>query len=57
MELPKLLSVKEAAEALRVSQETVKRLTYKGKLKRVRVGNRVLIKQSDLMEFIENASS
>ncbi len=42
--IPKLMNVKDCSEALRVSEETIKRLIYKGELKRVRIGNRIFIR-------------
>ena len=54
--IPKLMNVTECSEALRVSEETIKRLIYKGELKRVRIGNRILIREDHLLEFIENAT-
>ena len=57
MEMPKLLTVKETAEILRVSVDSIQRLTLSGDLKRVKVGKRVLIRESDLVNFIEAQTS
>lgn len=47
-----LLSVDEAARALRVSSKTVRRLIDRGRLGYLRVGRRVLLQTADVDEFI-----
>lgn len=49
----KFLSKKEAAAYLRVHLNTLDRWIKKGWIKTHRVGYRVLIYESDLMEFID----
>jgi excisionase family DNA binding protein len=56
MSLPNLLSIEETSEVLRVSKESVKRLLRAGKIKRVKVGNRTLIKEADLELYIESVT-
>ena len=48
-----LLSVKEAAKILSVTEQTVRNLIYRGELKKVNVGRAVRITEKDLMEYIE----
>lgn len=49
----KLLSVKDAAEALKLSEQRIKQLIYDEKLKAEKVGNQWIILESDL-QLIEN---
>lgn len=56
MSLPNLLSIEETSEVLRVSKESVKRLLRAKKIKRVKVGNRTLIKEADLELYIESVT-
>ena len=49
-----LLSVKEAAKILSVTEKTVRNLIIRGELKKVNVGRAVRVKEKDLMEYIEN---
>ncbi len=51
-----LLSVPEAAQALHVASVTVWRNIKAGTLSYVRVGRRVLLRQSDLAAFIESCA-
>ena len=46
-----LLNVREAAEALAVSQVTVRRSATDGRIQPVRIGKRVLFRLSDLEAF------
>ena len=48
-----LLSAKEAAKILSVTEQTVRNLIYRGDLKKVNVGRAVRIKEKDLIEYIE----
>lgn len=49
---PDLMTMNEAAETLRVSVETVRRLLDRGDLTRVRIGRRVLIDRADLTRYV-----
>jgi predicted site-specific integrase-resolvase len=51
--LPRLLSLAEAAEALRVSRWSLWRYRKTGKLKVVRVSGKPRVKESDLLKLIE----
>jgi len=49
----KLLSVKDAAEALELSEQRIKQLIYEERLKAEKVGNQWIILESDL-KLVEN---
>jgi excisionase family DNA binding protein len=53
--LPALLSVREAAERLRVSSATVYALRERGELRHVRVSNAIRLQVEDLEDFIRRA--
>jgi excisionase family DNA binding protein len=53
METLGLLTVKQAANLLKVSDRTVRRLVYSGKLKQVRIGTALRIAPEDLTAFID----
>ena len=46
-----LLNVREAAEALGVSQVTIRRAVTAGRIQHVRIGDRVLFRLTDLEAF------
>lgn len=48
-----LLSIREAAEQLGISQHTVRGLVTAGQIEHVRVGSRILISRKALERFIE----
>lgn len=48
------LSVKAAAPLIGVSQRTLRALIAGGKIRYVRVGSRVLLRPSDIEDFLEN---
>jgi len=50
------LSIREAAEILRVSKPTINRYLSLKKLKRLKVGRRTLIEYNDLMNLIREAA-
>ncbi|NQV27745.1 MAG: helix-turn-helix domain-containing protein [Rhodopirellula sp.] len=52
--LTPLLTVREAADVLRVSERTLWTLTHSGELSAVRVGRSVRYDQSDLASWIES---
>ena len=54
--MDKLLTLKETAKVLRVSERTIMRYLKSGKLKASRVGQ-WRIKQSDLNKFLEKYSN
>jgi excisionase family DNA binding protein len=49
------LSVVDSAKTISVSEATIRRLLWQRKLKRYKVGNRTLIKFSDLMGLVKEA--
>jgi excisionase family DNA binding protein len=51
--LPKCLTVKEAARALRVSKATVYRLVAEGRLQHFRVSNAIRIAERDVAALVE----
>lgn len=50
---PKLYTVQEIAEALRVHSRTAYRLVKEGKIKGIKVGSQWRIPESALLEYIE----
>lgn len=50
-----LLTVSEVAKLLRISRGTVRRVIAKNHIPAMRISNRILVKQEDLINFI-NAS-
>ena len=53
----RLLLLKEVAEALRVSDKSVRRLIDEGKLKSLKVRWRILIRSSDLMAYVSTVEA
>ena len=49
-----LLTVAEAATALRVSQKTIRRMFARGELRRVSVGRRVRLRTEDIVAYIRD---
>lgn len=56
MAIPKLLSIAETSEVLRISKDSVKRLLRQKKLPRVKIGNRTLIKAMDVESYIDSVT-
>jgi len=54
---PDLLTVKEVAEILRVSQPTVLRMIDDGELRAIRVRNQWRIRRSDLDDYLQRGGS
>lgn len=52
-----LLTVKEVAEILRVSQPTVLRMIDDGELRAIRVRNQWRIRRSDLDDYLQQGGS
>jgi len=52
-----LLTVKEVAEILRVSQPTILRMIDDGELRAIRVRNQWRIRRSDLDEYLQRGGS
>jgi excisionase family DNA binding protein len=51
---PMLLTIPEAAEALRLSVPTTERLIARGALRKVKQGRRVFVRPGDLYEYVES---
>jgi len=54
---PMLFSQRQTAEALAVSEKTVRRLVARGELAVIRVGRRVLITRDELARFIREGEA
>jgi excisionase family DNA binding protein len=54
---PLLLRLKRTAEALDVSETTVKRLIRAGELPAVKVGNARCVRVADLQNYVENLAA
>jgi excisionase family DNA binding protein len=52
---PPVLTLKEAAEYLRVSERLVQRLIAHGGLRVTRLGRRVLVRRADLDEYLQRS--
>ena len=52
--MEKLLNVKESADSLRVSRHTIRQWYYQGRLPGLKLGRRVLFKESTIAEIIEH---
>lgn len=50
--MPRFLTIKEAADYLRISYRTIQRYLADGRLPCVKPAGRVLINEQDLMNFI-----
>ena len=57
MEVKPLLTYREVAEVLGVTDRTVWELVRKGELRNVRVGRSVRVDPADLRKFIEDSKS
>lgn len=57
LSLSPLLTVREAADLLRISERTLWTLTQQGSIPSVRVGRSVRYDQSDLAEWIDSQKS
>ena len=49
-----LMTLPEAAEALRISPVTLRLWRYQGRIKCVKLGRRVLFRHTDIQNFIES---
>jgi excisionase family DNA binding protein len=54
--LPRLHTIAETAEALRVCTKTVRRLIARGELRSQRVGNRYRIAEPDIRAYLARAT-
>jgi excisionase family DNA binding protein len=52
--MPRLLTLGEAADQLRVGERTVRRYTSSGQLRTVRLGAAVRVHSQDLADFLDN---
>jgi excisionase family DNA binding protein len=55
--MPEIYTIREVAEILKINPETCKVYARSGKLKTFKVGNRIRVKQPDLMDFISRAEN
>jgi excisionase family DNA binding protein len=55
--IPKLLTVIETCEALRISRTKLYHLVENGDLKPIKIGKKVLFDEKDLMKFLERSKS
>ena len=53
LDSPNLLTIAEVADCLGVSTASIRRYVASGRLKHVRVGHLVRLRESDIMSFIE----
>ncbi|MES9997322.1 helix-turn-helix domain-containing protein [Desulfovibrio aminophilus] len=53
---PRLLTVKEVAEALRVHARTAYRLVTEGSIRAVKIGSQWRVSEAALLEFIEKGT-
>ena len=51
-----LMNVDDVSAALRVSSHTVRRWASQGKLKKIKLGSRVLFDPAEVARFVERAS-
>ena len=49
------LTVKEAAEALRISQQTVRKYVKEGRLKGIRVGRPILVQEESIKALLTSS--
>lgn len=54
MNFPRYLLLPEVAEILRLDVKSVRRRIRSGKLKSFKEGGRVLVRESDLQEYLED---
>jgi excisionase family DNA binding protein len=54
---PQFVSVKEAAELVRLSQVSIRRYLGQGKLKRYKVGSRTLLRYDNVMALVQEAEA
>lgn len=52
--MPEIYTAKEAAKILKINPEIFRKYIREGKIKSFKVGNRIRIKQPDLLEFMNN---
>ena len=52
--MEKYYNLKDIAELLSVSEKTIRRYIQSGKIKAIKIGNRLKISESNYMEFINN---
>jgi excisionase family DNA binding protein len=52
--MPEIYTAKEAAKILKIHPGIVRMYIRDGKIKSFKVGNRIRIKQPDLLEFMNN---
>jgi len=54
-EAPRLLTINETAETLRISRQTLYRLINNNSIRVTKIGGRTLIDRQDLEDFIEKS--
>lgn len=52
--MPEIYTIREAAEILKIHPGTCRAYARSGKLKTFKTGNRIRVKQPDLLEFMKN---
>lgn len=52
--MPEIYTIREAAEILKIHPGTCRAYARSGKLKTFKTGNRIRVKQPDLLEFMNN---
>lgn len=55
--MDKMLSVKEIANSLRISDRTVRNLIETGEIKAYKVGNQFRIKEEDFQSYLEKINT
>lgn len=55
VQVPEMLTVKEAARILHIPDSTVRELLYAGAFEHIRAGRRLLILQTSLAEWVETS--
>lgn len=51
--MPEIYSVSEVAEILKINKATCRNYIRDGKIKSFKVGNRIRVKQPDLLDFMK----
>jgi excisionase family DNA binding protein len=49
-----LLNIEQLSEKLKLSKQSVRRLTNEGQIKSIRIGKQIYVKQSDFINYINS---